>query len=317
MTTILSVLIANSVVHVSDRLVTAGDRPWDPFSNKTVVHWGKLHFVAIGYTGSAFAGTTPTDQWIAEQLTGQELDEIGAMQIGTSQTRKHAFDVVESICSAANDAFSATTAPPEFLIDGWQERKGLPRPISISLKRGTDGYRAEWAKLPYYLTAAHKFSFRSVGNLHQEDRHRAIREISDCQTLEDVRDVLVQTIRRTNDRTRLTGRDVMTVIAPMARTTTSGCLRVTARFEPSEARIVVLRHLARSGATNPIRVDAFSPWIVHPWGIFAPAIVGVGRGPDARWQIPADSPQLEILFETPDATPTDHWFHFRQQRRQP
>ena len=74
MTLILSRASIDYVLQVTDRLVTQGDNPFDPLANKNIVYCSKNSLVAIGYTGFAFIGDAPTDQWIAQQLIGEPFD---------------------------------------------------------------------------------------------------------------------------------------------------------------------------------------------------------------------------------------------------
>lgn len=47
--------------------------PFDPEANKTIVYVARDAIVSIGYTGRAYLEGRPTDQWIAEQLIGEEV----------------------------------------------------------------------------------------------------------------------------------------------------------------------------------------------------------------------------------------------------
>jgi len=76
MTLILGQASRDYVLQVTDRLVTKGNRPFDPLANKNIVYCARNALVAIGFTGIAFLGDIPTDQWIVEQLTGTSLTEI-------------------------------------------------------------------------------------------------------------------------------------------------------------------------------------------------------------------------------------------------
>src|SRR5262245_32490341 len=60
---------------VTDRLLTAGGIEVDPDSNKNVVFGDKNGVASLAYTGLAYIGSTPTDRWIAETLTGLPFPE--------------------------------------------------------------------------------------------------------------------------------------------------------------------------------------------------------------------------------------------------
>jgi hypothetical protein len=71
-TLILTVATRGFVLQVSDRLVTK--HQWrhthDPASNKKIIFITQDSLVTIGYSGLAYFGSTPTDEWLAGQLSG-------------------------------------------------------------------------------------------------------------------------------------------------------------------------------------------------------------------------------------------------------
>jgi hypothetical protein len=59
---------------VTDRLVTTNKgEQFDPHANKNIVFCARNAVVAMGYTGRAYIGKTPTDQWLVEKLTGLDF----------------------------------------------------------------------------------------------------------------------------------------------------------------------------------------------------------------------------------------------------
>ena len=79
MTIILSLVTSYYSLQVSDRLLTVpkpGDRyePWDPASNKSVIVLTRDGLISMSYTGPAFNSRTPMDGWIAEVITGEDLE---------------------------------------------------------------------------------------------------------------------------------------------------------------------------------------------------------------------------------------------------
>src|SRR5262245_1968400 len=55
---------------VTDRKVTRTGVEYDADANKNLIFGDKNAVVAIAYTGFAYIGDLPTDQWIAQTLTG-------------------------------------------------------------------------------------------------------------------------------------------------------------------------------------------------------------------------------------------------------
>ena len=84
MTLVLSLSTHAFALHVSDRLVSRGGKPYDPMANKTVVFRATDGLMTFGYTGPAYLEGTPTDTWIAEAISGESLrGDGGAVRHGT------------------------------------------------------------------------------------------------------------------------------------------------------------------------------------------------------------------------------------------
>src|SRR3972149_3397682 len=77
MTLILSRSSHRFVLQLSDRLITQGTAQFDRTSNKTIIFFAFGGFASLSYTGIAFVGDIPTDQWIAQQLTDSNLAQFG------------------------------------------------------------------------------------------------------------------------------------------------------------------------------------------------------------------------------------------------
>src|SRR5260221_2114773 len=89
MTLILSHLSRSFVLQMSDRLVTkippGNDSPssFDALANKTIIYCARDAIVSMSYTGHAYIGQLPTDDWIVKTLTGVDVSEKFAMRTGT------------------------------------------------------------------------------------------------------------------------------------------------------------------------------------------------------------------------------------------
>ena len=70
MTLIVTRTSCRYALMVTDRKVTTNGAEYDPDANKNILFGDRNAVVAIGYTGMAYIGTVPTDQWIAQALTG-------------------------------------------------------------------------------------------------------------------------------------------------------------------------------------------------------------------------------------------------------
>jgi hypothetical protein len=85
----------------------------------------------------------------------------------------------------------------------------------------------------------------------------------------------------------------MTVVAQTWETPTSPHVRV--RFEPDIIGRIVRKVPAPNERTQSVLVEAYSPWIVHPWGVTAPAIHSGGQPGRQVWQFG----NLSVWFESP------------------
>ena len=86
-TLVLTLMSMHFVGQVSDRLVTLARTrdKYDPLANKAVLYLATNAFVMGSYTGPAYVGEIPTDEWIAESLTGASLhrpDGRGSLRAG-------------------------------------------------------------------------------------------------------------------------------------------------------------------------------------------------------------------------------------------
>ncbi len=76
MTLIAAVITKIGVVQVSERLVSDRGTEFDSTANKQLVYLGHTWAVSMAYTGTAYIGKLPTDEWLAEALIGKPLPRI-------------------------------------------------------------------------------------------------------------------------------------------------------------------------------------------------------------------------------------------------
>src|SRR5687768_3299290 len=76
-TLILDWLRRSYVYQVSDRLLSTPNGPFDRTSNKTVVYVACDGYTSMTYTGAAFIGRTPTDEWIADFIRQERYSAVG------------------------------------------------------------------------------------------------------------------------------------------------------------------------------------------------------------------------------------------------
>lgn len=161
MTQILTAACPSFIVQVSDRLVVAlrGHRidVHDPVANKTIVYRAADALVTIGYSGIAYVGDTPTDEWIAETLVGESLrlpgDDRPSKRFGGAGRPLRIGHAVKRLMYAL-DALPRHPVERHGLyisLAGWQgDRKGA-RPIMEEIWRHAGKARIkrqerEWSK---------------------------------------------------------------------------------------------------------------------------------------------------------------------------
>jgi hypothetical protein len=170
MTQILTAACPHYVIQVSDRLLTKACgtdvREFDPIANKTVVFRARDAIVTIGYSGIAFVGSMPTDDWIAQTLWGEELPRgrdgkrwatafggpKDVLKIG--EAAKLLQDRINSIRLASINEHSLMLT-----IAGFQETGKNIRPIVIEIVHGRSS--PDWGQRIW--GARENFRFHSIG----------------------------------------------------------------------------------------------------------------------------------------------------------
>jgi hypothetical protein len=124
------------VLQVSDRLVVAETkgtilRPFDALANKDLIYWARDAIVSIGYTGPAYIGKLPTDDWIAERLTGVNVSELSGTKFGLLPQW---LDIGQSMTVLEQELKQSEVAKGdlnfELVMAGWQWKHGR-RPLTV------------------------------------------------------------------------------------------------------------------------------------------------------------------------------------------
>lgn len=153
MTLHLSVMAGNVVLQVGDRLLSKGDRDWDPYANKNILILARDATVVVSYTGVAHMrrATNPrwmqTDEWLAGAITGgthSDQDFAYATRFG-GDLNVRLSHVVRSVKAAIVEDLLEMPARfrkvgLEVLITGWNwklrndQRGSIARPFSLTIK---------------------------------------------------------------------------------------------------------------------------------------------------------------------------------------
>lgn len=265
MTLILSVATPAYALHVSDRLVSAGGKPFDPLANKTVVFRARDGLVAIGYTGMAFIDGLPTDSWIANGISqGAASQAGGSMSFGQFQVRDLGSSLLNLCQNLRGKRFQNFGG--EIVAVGWQwqqkRRRSRARDVLWVLHSGSG--RLSWDQLVPRPIEEQRQVFRmtSTGDwpLGSQAWRELLAQVGQAgRNWELVEDLLVAAIRRaSNARPGTIGAHCMTVLLRPA-----GYPNALVRFSPTSPHL---------GAAFDQQVEvAYSPWLIAPDAILSPS----------------------------------------------
>lgn len=268
MTLVLAVATPAYSLHVSDRLVSKGGAPHDRLANKTVVFRATDGVLAFGYTGPAFIENIPTDSWLADAVSGGHCaGDVGALSHGDFPVR----DVGASlrlVCQRLRAQPLFVRHGGEVSAVGWQwdgKRDGaLVRDVLWVLHSGSG--RLRWQQLVPRHAPERKAVFRMYWTgdwaLTPYDWEKLVSDVGACgRDWESAQQLAILAIRRASDKTPGTiGRHCMSVLlrpwlAPNA----------LVQFFPDSPH--------EGTAFGQTVETAYSPWMVAPDAIHAPAVL--------------------------------------------
>lgn len=274
MTLILAASTPWSTVMASDRLVTlargmagtyAGDH--DHLANKLIILITLDAAVVIGFTGSAYVGKIPTDEWIAETVSpGARLRNtdgtVGMFGFkARSSFRLHqAFNRIRVGLSLHPEGRHIT-----ILAAGWRVRRGLKTPINVTLRSSNPLsanrdliLRPSWP-LPNRI--------QSVGaNIDLRPYLRAAlatQAIVPWQPSSLV-SFFTNIIRETAETNRTVGRHVMSVV--LRFDPSSGTRQAESLFDPADPHIAHREY----GGSSSSQLVSFTPWFLTPSAFHSP-----------------------------------------------
>jgi hypothetical protein len=287
----LSVATPAYSLQVGDRLVSKAGKPFDPLANKNVVLRATDGLLAFGYTGPAYLDGIPTDVWVADRISGGACAEIGgALAYGNFGVR----DVGSSLLALSqplqdNSAFREYGG--EICAVGWQwdgkRQRALVRDVLWLLKRQGDKLR--WSQLvPRHIPERNEvFRIAATGNwaMSAEAWQELLERVGGAGADWDcVERLLVQAIRGAVEHSPGTvGAHCMSIL--LRPWTFPNAL---VKFLPQSPH--------RSEAMGQAVEVSYSPWMVAPDAIHAPA-VSVGG-------LSCEQGLLSYSMETP-APPAD------------
>lgn len=282
MTLIISVSCREFYCMVSDRLISlvhphrGFSGVHDAISNKNLLVRAINGEFAIGYTGSAYVGNEPTDQWLASILTGYVFDgdvPIFAGAVRPDRTvQEHIAALRDAIAKLAKD--NAIT----LAIVGFKDFQRHSISFSATIGPGSS-YRGAFTP----RKRGRDFQLFAVGAVppkHLTDQ--AIARMMDGNTFattdpERILSVLTDVIRATAQCVPTVGPDVMQIMR--CRIVDQDCRFY--RFVPATPGV----------------------WSYSPWIIGAGMVCGPNRTNLAGWVLGPGFP-VEDLSERPEVAPT-------------
>lgn len=134
MTLILGAVWRGRAIHASDRMLSVRNvGEFDAHSNKTVVVCGSDCRIVLGYSGLAFLNGKPTDEFIAEAITGLSDLSGGGSLMGWSDRGLHYRAIRDRIERAIANAYTrlprktAEEYTTRVLAVGWQRKTRFPK----------------------------------------------------------------------------------------------------------------------------------------------------------------------------------------------
>ncbi len=304
MTLILNGLGPYSAYQVSDRLVTIracgnGAKEFDAFSNKTVVFRGADGIISISYTGLAFIRKKPTDQWMAEILSGRVHQGAIAFHSGGNgnwpKISEAVYRLKEEICKEFRrlKMRHRPTSSHGISIVGWHEKKSRLRPISIIIHNKYANHSEflikkmsryyQWDKT-YSVCAAPPQSrtfIRSIVSNIEESMPGKDAYFLDTKMV----NTLLSALRYKAGLSDVIGADAMAIFIDLKNEP-----EVTIKYVPKEQEIGGDSATECSGF-----VYAFSPWVITPNHTMGPTVMQ-GSG----WEF--KSGNVKIIVKCPAST---------------
>ena len=273
MTLIVSAVGYGDVRQVTDRLVSRGGVPFDYLANKNIVLFTTDAVVTMAYTGTAFIGQLPTDEWLVEACIGDQIprftdgrpvNQFGGVRLFQSLGRTIAAlrDALDEAFTSAAVVKSAMSVPFEVMIAGWLwGTKKRARPILWSLLRNGTSSGVQVACAPRHVGRHWLSRITPPGNAEHADRASLGNDLNKCRSRGSVAQALMRAVRRAHAALpNYIGSDIMSIHIPPP-----GAATVRVRFVPFLGRPARIQDVDQA--------VAFTPWIVGPGLLSPPQII--------------------------------------------
>jgi hypothetical protein len=301
MTLIISAASWLGAIQVEDCLITLGGKEYDPYASKNILYFAPDGVISFGYTGPAYHDGIPTDQWLAEKITGVKLAPRNrtirffgvGYRLANWRPLNVALRVIAEELTAAFPRLKRETRKVcfELLGAGWQlDRRRPPIPVQVSITRDAGAAQVRTRRLPRHFEK-NKWSIAVTpdANARQLRYQEFKRQGGSMRTSKDAEQLFVNLIRDVAARNPTVGRDCISIVLSHPRHHS-----VSVRFIPVQQPQLLIDapHLPVKQYVLPV---AFSPWIVGSNYAFAPSIISGAftarmHGWDVRFDAPSRSP---------------------------
>lgn len=313
MTLIISKTSRNYVLQVTDRLVTKSGDSFDPLANKNIIFCALNGILSFAYTGHAYIGSTPTDQWLAEKLIGKKLkDHLPCVECGPIKI-SYIGPALQTLIEALNRAFTEDIEPT--LKDDWFKRKfdlcfegyvwnknRKSRPFNgvIFKTTNSDKFYIRYSDRHWYSEAI--ITGAPSGNVSQEQLEK-LTEVLRNKEPDEAESIISEFIQDLSKNNPTVGSDCMSILIPSPSEAHLKSVRV--RFIPISEHVAYKPQISE----DQIKI-AYSPWVIGPQMFIPPAMLG-NTGFNAR----LGRCLYEIKMEAP-STPGEGMSHEAQKRKE-
>lgn len=248
--------------------MSKGGAPHDPLANKTVIFRASDGLLALSYTGPAFLARLPTDTWLADAVAGGGCaSDVGAVRYGTFSVRDVG-TILRLLCRRLRAEPLFQRYGGELSAVGWQwdgkRERALVRDVLWVLDSHSG--RLRWQQLVPRHAPERKRVFRMVPSgdwaLTTKDWEELVVEVGACgENWARAQRLLLHAIRRVSEaKPGTVGRHCMSVVLRPWRFPNA-----LVQFLPDSPH--------QGAAFGQTIMTAYSPWMVAPDAIHAPALV--------------------------------------------
>lgn len=257
------------VVQVADRLVSQQRgrvlSPLDQIANKLIIYRARDGIVSIGYAGQAFIGTIPTDEWIAQLISGEANvrgpEDRGGVRLGRTPNNWDIGKAVRSIRDSLTNHIAVGQVIYVCVVGHQITRRGFVRPILYELALEREQVRRFYQSPRQWRRGAGCVS--SIGvEIGDQERDRIITHLRDVDpplTHDKIAKFLTATIRKHEQPG--VGPHTSAVIIPFP-----GSAPVRSKFFANTPHHVLIQ----SPETELRLETGYSPWVIGPGIIKAP-----------------------------------------------